>query len=1016
MKQLLLSITFILFGFNLVHGQRTISGKVTDSSGEGLIGANVLAKEMAGLGTITDIEGNYTLRISNDVKVLLISYTGYESQEITIGASNTVDVTMNEGKLLDEVVVVGYGTQIKSQLTGNIAKISGDAIQNAPVPSIQEALQGRAAGVFIESSNGKTGGASRMRIRGASSISASNQPLFVVDGIPLSTESLNSTGASLNPLSDINPNDIESVEILKDASAGAIYGSRAANGVVLITTKKGKAGVSKINFNIQSGFSNPTNKREFMNSDEFLEYFRHAAANSDAIEEDGWASFVERRFDRYSGPAGELDDNGIFKWVDQPLNTDWQDQAFRTGRSLLADISAQGGTDKLKYYASGAINRTEGMLVANGFERISSRLNLDNKVNNWIDIGVNFSLARTIIDQVAADNAFSTPLQLVALSPITPIRNSDGDFYNTPVTTYYNGLIDTEDAQRKITNFRSITNGYINFKLTEGLNWRSELGYDLYNLKENAFYGSKTEIGLPFNGVGLSNYGQTQNLNTKSYLNYLVDISEFGLNATAGIEYQKTDVDNTTVEARMFPSDDLKTLASAAEVFTGTSTFTDFSFLSYFSRFNFDYQNKYLLTLSGRVDGSSRFGENKKYGFFPAVSVGYVLSEENFMKNQNTFSFLKVRASYGSTGNAGIGNFQHLGLYGPGSYNNQPGLNPSQIPNPDLGWETTVQLDLGIDFGILKDRINGEIDYYVKNTSDLLLDVPVPGTSGFNTQTQNIGAVSNRGLELVLNSVNTTGAFKWSTNFNIAFNRNEVTSLGNQQLIDGGSSRFMNVVQVGQPLGSFYGAEYAGVDTQNGDALWFINDPEGTARETTNDFNAANFVTLGNPTPEIIGGLTNTFGFKGFDLSFTFQGVSGNDIHLAGDQFMACNGCWFDNQTRDQLSSWREPGDVTNVPQARLGYSNGDQARSSRYLSDGSYLRLRSLTFGYDFPKSLINKRGLDKLRIYVQGQNLLTFTNYIGWDPEVSTDYAVNNVISGVDFYSAPQAKTITFGLNVGF
>jgi TonB-linked SusC/RagA family outer membrane protein len=1017
MKQLLLSISLMFFGFTLVHGQRTISGKVTDTSGDGLIGANVIAKEVAGLGTITDVDGNYVLKISNDVKTLLISYTGYESQEISISSSNTLNVTLSEGKLLEEVVVVGYGTQIKSQVTGNIAKVSGDAIQNAPVPSIQEALQGRAAGVFIESSNGKTGGANRMRIRGSSSISASNQPLFVIDGIPLSTESLNSTGAALNPLSDINSNDIESVEILKDASAGAIYGSRAANGVVLITTKKGKEGISKINFNLQTGFSSPTNKREFMNSDEFIEYFRHAAANSDALEGDTfWAGFVEGRFDRYSGPAGERDDNGIFRWVDQPINTNWQDQAFRTGRSLLADISAQGGTDKLKYYASGSVNRTEGMIVANGFERISSRLNLDSKVNSWIDVGLNFSLARTVIDQVAADNAFSTPLQLVALSPITPVRDEDGNLYNTPVTTYYNGLIDTEDAQRKITNFRSITNGYINFKLSEGLNWRSELGYDLYNLKENAFYGSKTEVGLPFNGFGLANYGQTQNLNTKSYLSYVTDFSDLGLNATAGIEYQKTDVDNALVEARMFPTDDLKTLASAAEVATGTSTFTEFSFLSYFSRLNFDYQNKYLLTLSGRVDGSSRFGENKRYGFFPAVSVGYVLSEEDFMKDSKVFSFLKVRASYGTTGNAGIGNFQHLGLYGSGSYNNQPGLRPTQIPNPDLGWEVTTQLDLGFDFGILKDRINGEIDYYVKNTSDLLLDVPVPGTSGFTTQTQNIGAVTNKGVELVLNSTNLTGDFKWSTSFNIAYNKNEVTSLGDQQLIDGGSSRFMNVVQVGQPLGVFYGAEYAGVDSQNGDALWFVNDPDGTAGATTNDFSAANFVVLGNPTPEIIGGLTNTFGFKGFDLAFTFQGVSGNDIHLAGDSFMACNGCWFDNQTRDQLNSWRNPGDVTNVPQARLGYSNGDQARSSRYLSDGSYLRLRSLTFGYEFPKSLIKKRGLDKLRLYVQGQNLLTFTKYIGWDPEVSTDFAVTNVISGVDFYSAPQPKTITFGLNVGF
>jgi TonB-linked SusC/RagA family outer membrane protein len=1015
MKHLLMILVIGVSIQSLWAQQRQITGLVKDANGDGLIGVSVVLQGTT-RGTLTDFDGRYTLAVNSTNDIIEFSFLGFKPQKISVGNQTTIDITLEEDfSKLDEVLVVGYGTQLKTNLTGNIARIDGEAIQNIPVPSLEEALQGRAAGVFIESNNGKVGGANRMRIRGSSSIGASNQPLFVVDGIPISVDPLNVTGAPVNPLAEINFNDIESVEILKDASAAAIYGSRAANGVVLITTKKGKSGISKINFNMQAGWSGPTNKREFMNSEEFLAHFREAAKNSDILEDDDfWAGFVEGRFDRYSGHAGTRE-NGVFKWVGEPVETDWQNQAFRRGNNLLADISAQGGTDKMKYFASLGYNKTEGILVSNDFERFSGRLNLDNQINKWIDVGLNFNLSRTSINQVSADNAFSTPMQLVALAPITPVRDLNGLLYDRPTTTYYNGLIDAEDAIRRLVTFRNITNGYLSFKLLDGLSWRNELGYDLSNLKENGRYGVRTEIGQRFNGYGVANYGQIQNLITKSYLTYNKGFGELNMNAVGGMEYQKTILDRAEVEGRDFALDDLKTLASAGEIFGGTSTLNEYSFLSYFSRFNFDYQNKFLFTLSGRVDGSSRFGENRRYGFFPAVSAGYIITED-FFNDTDLISFLKLRASYGLTGNAAIGNFDHLGLFGVGTYNNQPGLFPTRIANPDLGWERTNQFDVGIDFGFFNNRFTGEIDFYDKRTSDLLLNVPVPGTSGFEIQRQNIGAIRNYGIELVLNSNNLSGKFRWNTSFNMAFNRNRVTDLGDQDIIDDGSSRFMNVVKKGEPLGAFFGAEYAGVDPMNGDALWYINDPENPNRQTTNDFNSANFIVLGNPTPEWIGAITNTFSYKGFDLSFMFQGVLGNKIHLAGDPFMACNGCWFDNQTRDQLNSWKQPGDITDVPQARLAYSNGDQARSSRYLSDGSYLRLRNLMFGYEVPKRYISNRGIDRLRIYIMGQNLLTFTKYIGWDPEVSTDFAVGNVVSGVEFYSAPQPRTITFGINLGF
>ncbi|MEY4107175.1 MAG: hypothetical protein RL181_1517 [Bacteroidota bacterium] len=1023
---LLLVLFFTVVGS--AWAQRTITGKVTDTGGEPLIGASILAKGTT-VGTVTDLDGAYSLSVPAGVATLVFSYTGYTTQDVALGVSNVVDVRLDVlATQLSEVVVVGYGTQIKSTLTGNIAKLGGEKIENLPVPSVEQALQGRTSGVFVEAVNGKPGGAVRVRIRGASSITASNQPLYIIDGIPVTTESQNSLGAPLNPLADLNFNDVESIEILKDASAGAIYGSRAANGVVLITTKKGKQGKTKLEANFQTGYSQPTGKREFINNEEFVTLFTRAAVGAgkyefrqgywDTEQEgiDDYLSFVNSRFTRYSA----YDESN---WKNLKVNTNWQDEAFQEAVSSQASLSASGGNDRTRYFASAAWNRQEGVLIGNGFERMSARLNLDQKASERANFGINMSLSRTFTDQVSNDNAFSTPLQLVALAPLTPVRNTTdaairgyapGQLFDRPVTTYYNGLIDFEDAEREVTTFRTLANSYLRYKLAKGLMLNGELGADVFNLRDNGFWGRRTFTGQGINGLGSSSYSQVVNWTTKAFLGYSESFADkHNLDLTTGMEFQKSRTDRTYVEGQEFPVDDLKTISSAADITSGTSSITEFTFLSYFGRATYDFDRRYLLTLSGRVDGSSRFGKNSRYGFFPAVSAGWVLSEEGFLENSSAISFLKLRGSYGVTGNAAIGNFNHLGLYGAQGYNGVSGLSPSQIPNPDLEWEKTAQMDVGIDFGFLDNRINGEVDYYVKNTTDLLLDVPVPGTSGFRTQTQNVGQVQNRGVEFVLNTNNLVGAFKWNTSLNIALNKNEVIALAEgQDIIDGGD---VNVVKVGEPIGVFYGAEYAGVDPANGDALWYLN-KEGQERETTNDFNEAEFVALGSPIPTVIGGVTNTFTFKGFTLDFTFQGVFGNSIHNSAGRYMSCNACWFDNQTKDQMAYWDKPGDITNVPEPRLGYSNGDQNRSSRYISDGAYVRLRSANFGYEFPQSILRRTGLSRLRLYVIGQNLLTFTKYDGWDPEVSSDAFVDNVTSGVDFYSAPQPRTIAFGLNIGF
>ena len=1022
----LLFLLFLFCGFLLpaTAQQKTITGTVTGMADNlPIIGATVQIKGTSS-GVATDLNGKYQISAPQGATIE-IRYVGMKTKEIIVEAANVYDVALEYDLVgVNEVVVVGYGTQIKSKVTGSISKVNGDVIKNVPVSTVEQALQGKTAGVFIESVNGKSTGTTNMRIRGSSSITATNQPLFVVDGIPLTVEALNQSGAVINPLTSINFNDVESIDILKDAASSAIYGSRGANGVVIITTKKGISGATKLNFTIQSGFNEASHKRKFMNATQYVKYFEEAAYNSDLIDgidpinnpgdySNSWLEFVRGRFTRYSGWATYSDPA-------LAVNTNWQDLAFQKGKIFSADMSAQGGNDKLKYFTSLSYNNSQGILVSNGIEKISARLNIDNKVSNLIDLGFSLSLNRTKIDQVAADNAFSSPLQLVALSPITPPRDKNGILYSTPTTTYYNPLMDVEYATRDIIEYRSIANGYLNFNLLEGLKWRNELGFDLYNLKENARYGKRTDSGIGSNGYGFANYGQTQNITSKSYFDYLKSFGDIGLSAVLGTELQYTTVDNAWAEGEQFPLDELKTLASAGLISGASSTLTKYSFLSYFSRVNLDYKSKYLLTISGRIDGSSRFGKNNRYGVFPAASLGWVLTKESFLSSSTVLSFLKLRTSYGLTGNAGIGNFGQLGLYGVSRYNGLGGIIPSQIQNPDLGWESTRQVDFGIDWGFFKNRISGEIDYYVKKTKDLLLNVPVPETSGYSSQLKNIGSVENKGFEFVINTNNITGTFTWNTNINLSYNRNKVTDLGGQTIIDQGNARYMNVVLVGQPIGVFYGAEYAGVDPANGDALWYVNAKDASGNitnhtATTSIFNDANFVVLGTPTPNLIGAITNTFGYKGIELAFTFQGVTGNKIHLIGDQWMGANGVWFDNQLESQLASWKKPGDVTDVPQARFYYDNGDQSRNSRYLSDGSYVKLRSFMLSYEMPKKIISKVKLDRMRIFVQAQNLLTFTKYKGWDPEVSTDFLNDNITSGCDFYSAPQARSIVFGINIG-
>lgn len=1033
MKKTLLVVFVSFLSLQLALAQeRTISGKVVASDdGAALPGVNVVVKGTTN-GTVTDGEGQFRITTGSDAEYLIFSFIGFQTQEVAIANRTVVDVTLGaDVQQLNEVVVVGYGTQIKQDLTGNIASLKGDEVKNIPVPNFTQALQGRAAGVFVESNSGRVGEGIKVRIRGASSINASNEPLYVVDGIPITSANLNSgqSGTTQNngsALSTINFNDIESFEILKDASAAAIYGSRAANGVVLITTKRGKAGRTSINANVQYGFNSPTNdNRGFLNAKEYVEFFKEAAVNgakydynrgdnvfgypSEAAAIAGYTTFVEGRLTRYSGHSD---------WKTLQTDTNWEKEAFKDNPMVkIVNLSAAGGTDKTKFFLSGEYTNQDGILIGNKFNRLSTRVNVDQEVSKLLKIGVNMSIARSVTGRTTQDNDFGTPMQIVALAPITPIKDPNGNTYNAPTTTYYNPLLNVENGHYRSTTFRNLGGFYGQLNLAEGLLFRSEIGFDVMTQNDDQFFGSRTQ-SVSTNGAGQSDWLRTFNYNTNNFFTYNKLIGDkTTIDATLGMSFQKSTTEQTNVTGQEFPTDDLQKLVSAGQITGGFSFANAYSFLSYFSRVNLKFADKYLLSVSGRVDGSSRFGADNRYGFFPAVSAGWIISQEGFLSQSETVSFLKLRASAGRVGNAEIPEFQALALWGSGKYNSLSTLNPTQLPNPKLGWETVTQVDIGIDYGLFNNRLSGELDYYVKNTSGFLYNRPVPGTSGFTNIFDNVGEMQNKGFEIVINSVNVARKnFKWSTAVNFAQNINKVTKLdGEVTEVPGNDGRYVNSLVVGQPIGVFYGPKYAGVDPANGDALYYLNESS-----TTNDYNeAANFI-LGNPNPKYIFGLNNTFTIGGVDLAVLLQGVQGNKIMNGAGGFMSANGDWFDNQTRDQLNRWQKPGDVTDVPQARLNRSgqvqNGISA-SSRYIYDGSYVRVKTVSLGYNFPASITSRFKLSSLRAYVSGQNLFTFTKYPGWDPEVNADYrTTQNLNQGADFYSAPQIKSVIFGLNVGF
>ncbi|WP_431242380.1 SusC/RagA family TonB-linked outer membrane protein [Flavobacterium sp. P21] len=699
-----------------------ISGTVTDNKGVPIPGVNIVLKGTK-ISTQTDFDGNFKIQ-ANTGDVLVASYVSFATIEVK--ASNAMTIKMVETQNeLEAVLVVGYGTQSKKNLTDNIARVTAKDIQQVPVANVQNALVGKLAGVQITQTNGKVEGGMNIRVRGVASISASTQPLYVLDGIPLITDDESSNGAPTNPLLTLSPNEIESIDVLKDASSAAIYGARGANGVVIITTKKGKEGKGNFSLNFSQGISEATHTKKFLNAKQYVELLQEAGRNVDDLES------VEDELEYLSQGTD---------WRNGEIDTNWQDIALRTGYTTDADFSVSGGDDKTKYFFAGAYNNTTGIVDSNDLERITARSNVSHKITDHFTAGMNIGFSRSVINRVQDDNSFSTPMQSVAQAPISQARLEDGT--PNPNTEYVNYLLAKDNTSWKTIMRRVTGKIFGELKLVKGLKFNSDFAYDLLTQTEDYWQGKNAPF-MATDGAVFATSVNTESYIFSNYFTYDLTFAEnHTINAVAGMEFNKYNRRYQDVNSIYFPNDSFHTVDGGAEVNEGHGSETDYAFVSQFGRFNYSFKNKYLFKASIRRDGSSRFGKNERFAVFPAFSAGWVMSQEEFLKDNTVLSYLKLKASWGQVGNAEVGNFASRQLYRPSSYNLKSGLTFSQAGNDNLTWEKSSQTDVGVEVGFIN-KINLEVDYYDKRTDGLLFAKPLALSSGATSINTNIGEIKS---------------------------------------------------------------------------------------------------------------------------------------------------------------------------------------------------------------------------------------------------------------------------------
>lgn len=996
-----------------------ISGIVKDDSDKALQGVSITIIG-ASKGVTTNTLGQYTIDVSpNDS--LLFSFVGMQSQIIKPGNNTVINVQLSiVTELFDEVVVLAYGTQRRREITASVASVDSKQMQDVPMADMSQVIQGKLAGVRISSSSGMPGMANTILIRGAGSFNAGNAPLVVIDGVPVSSESDASmyNGQELNPLMDINPSDIASVDVLKDASAAALYGSRASNGVILITTKKGKKGESKLEYNTYYGWGEIPNKIDFVDAQQYLTLQNEARTNynKDMGLNKGDSGFNEPLGD----PSNPL------------VNTNWIDKITRNyAISQNHQLAFSGGTDKTTVYLSANYVLQEGIVKKNSYDRYSLRFNMNYNAKEWLDVGINSTFSKSENNRIMGDNnIYGAWNSAMANRPDEPIYNEDGSYYTTNRS---NPVQCNNEPDYTSSIYNVLGNGYLNIKFTDDLVLRSSLGGNYIHTKEHVYEPLTSLQGESTNGWGSADNNTRSNIITESTLKYNKTFKKLGLDALLGYSFQSSTVETAYVTGENFPSSSLAYLSSAALITNGTSTWTQNALESYFCRLNLTYNDKYLLSASFRRDGSSKFSADNKWGYFPAASVGWIISNENFFPDTKFIKLLKIRSSYGVTGNQeGISNFASRVLISSGSdYNDSPGLVPraSSVGNPDLTWEKSKQFNMGMDMDLFNNRIDVIFEYYNNTTTDLLITRNTPATIGYTSVYDNIGSIQNKGVELTINSKNITGDFSWETSFNIATLKNEVLELYNEEAFSAG---FSGRVEEGKPFASFYMIKALGVYQNEGEIpqklkeqgvkpgdmkYEDISGPDGTPDGliTQDDRQFA-----GTPYPTVYGGLGNTLRYKGFDLTLFCEFSFGNEIYTMWRQGDGADNLGYSLNTVSVKAfeeRWISEGTSSSTPRAIIG-SQGtyNTQTSTRFLEDASYFRFKTLTLGYTLPKKILTKTPIEKVRVYGTVQNLYNITNYSGYDPEVNSFNRGGIRNSGHDIAAIPQLRTFMLGASITF
>jgi TonB-linked SusC/RagA family outer membrane protein len=992
-----------------------LQGKVVSEKGEPVPGATIQIKGTQ-RGTATNEAGVFTLTDVPDNATLIVSALGFKTKTVT-AVKSPLNITLESGtEALGEVIVVGYGQVKKTDLTGSVTTVSVNEMKKVAVTSLDQALQGRAAGVQVTQNSGAPGGTTTIRIRGGNSIQGDNEPLYVIDGIPFKNDGA-ASGSSFNVLSTLNPSDIETMTVLKDASSTAIYGSRGSNGVVIITTKRGKAGKSVVSFDTYYGVQNVRRKYPVLNATEYARFVNEANTN------DGLAAV-------YSDAQITAFGKG----------TDWQDEIFRQAPTSTYQLSMSGGDDKTQYAISAGYFTQTGVVENSDFNRYSFRINLDRKLNSKIKTGTSLSVNRALTNQSRTDGTLGSAglVTMAALQfpPLLPVYNKDGSYLVTDPALNFtadNPAALAKESKNENTAYRIFGNVFAEYQIIEGLSLKVLLGLDGILQKQDSYLPRSVSSGLAQGGAGSIYNAQSITWLNENLLNYSKTFNKIhNLNFLLGYTQQANRTENSTAAARSFVNDNLGTgnLGAGAVAVTPGSGIGTWGLVSWLGRINYGYRDKYLFTTSFRADGSSRFGANKRYGYFPSAAIAWRVSEEPFMKPVKAISDLKLRVTYGSTGNQdGIGNYPAYSLLSTQNYvlGNTviTGIGPNQIANPDLSWETTTQSDVGLDIALFNSRISITTDVYLKRTRDLLLNVTIPGSSGFNSAIKNLGKVENKGIELSISTRNIEGAFQWSTDFNIVSNKNKVLNIGGAPQIFAGEvaniAQNVNsgIIRVGEPLGSFYGYVTDGI-YQSSEELSALTDASAKKvgdrkyRNLNNDkkIDDNDRTIIGRSQPSFLGGISNTFSYKGVDLTIFFQGVSGNKI-LNANRFELeyLNGT--NNQDRDMLNRWTPTNTNTDIPRAAT--TRPANRISTRQIEDGSYLRLKNIQLAYNLSARALKSLHVQSVRLYVTAQNFVTWTNYSGYDPEVNR-FGQDSRSQGFDYASYPAAKILLFGLNVNF